>query len=347
MSTLSCEAYVCDPRPNYPLFITAKRYWIPDDTSEDPEALTLVFAHGTGFHKEQWEPTIEELYDSVRREGKPRMIREAWSIDAPNGGDAAVLNEETLLQDYSVFDWQEYARAVHIFLTGLGTGVDVDFSDRKLVGIGHSMGAIAMILAGTYVPKLKFTSVILVDPVLYPHPPLRGVRDISGPLLAATNARRDIWPSRAEALAACQARSSFKAWDARVLQIFIEHGLRDLPTTYYPDKSGVTLKYSKAQEVASYKDEQGKRRAYNYLPTLCAKIPVHFIYGAVDDFLPRIVQDYTLNIGTKGRYASARRVEGSGHMVPQMQPKGLADAIREVLTEEPAPHAATRASSRL
>ena len=31
-----------------------------------------------------------------------------------------------------------------MFLTGLGTGVDVDFSGRNLVGIGHSLGAVAL-----------------------------------------------------------------------------------------------------------------------------------------------------------------------------------------------------------
>lgn len=40
--------------------------------------------------------------------------------------------------------WEEYGRTVHGFLAGLGTGVDVDFSTRRLVGVGHSMGAVAM-----------------------------------------------------------------------------------------------------------------------------------------------------------------------------------------------------------
>ena len=40
--------------------------------------------------------------------------------------------------------WDAYARIVHLFLTGLGTGVDVDFKKRKLVAMGHSMGATAL-----------------------------------------------------------------------------------------------------------------------------------------------------------------------------------------------------------
>lgn len=40
--------------------------------------------------------------------------------------------------------WQEYARGLHALLSGLGTGVDVDFSTRRLVLIGHSFSATAL-----------------------------------------------------------------------------------------------------------------------------------------------------------------------------------------------------------
>lgn len=99
MTHLKFESYVFDPRPRYPLVTTAKRYWHPQFYSEDPDASTLIFAHGTGFHKEQWEPTLEYLYDISSRNGGMK-IREAWSIDCPNHGDAVVLNEEELSWGY-------------------------------------------------------------------------------------------------------------------------------------------------------------------------------------------------------------------------------------------------------
>lgn len=117
-SKLNYESYVFDPRPRYPLLvrdtlsstptfteqslqITAKRYWHPTLQSNDPDALTLIFAHGTGYHKEHWEPTLEDLFDFLSTEGNSSVkIREAWSIDCPNHGDAAVLNEEALTWGY-------------------------------------------------------------------------------------------------------------------------------------------------------------------------------------------------------------------------------------------------------
>ena len=36
--------------------------------------------------------------------------------------------------------WELNARGVHAFLAGLGTGVDVDFSERRLALVGHCLG---------------------------------------------------------------------------------------------------------------------------------------------------------------------------------------------------------------
>lgn len=99
MIPLAVQSYVFDARPNFPLLMSAKRYWNPSSPYlNDPDAFTLIFAHGTGFHKEHYEPTLEELYSMIP-DGGPK-IREAWSIDSPNHGDAAVLNEQTLLWGY-------------------------------------------------------------------------------------------------------------------------------------------------------------------------------------------------------------------------------------------------------
>lgn len=95
---LVIDSFTFDPRPNYPLVTTVKRYR-RTGVRDDPNALTLVFAHGTGFHKELFEPTIEDLWDMVTMRGGI-AIREAWSVDCPNHGEAAVLNEKSLQWGY-------------------------------------------------------------------------------------------------------------------------------------------------------------------------------------------------------------------------------------------------------
>ena len=36
--------------------------------------------------------------------------------------------------------WEHNSRGVYAFLAGLGTGVDVDFSKRRLALVGHCLG---------------------------------------------------------------------------------------------------------------------------------------------------------------------------------------------------------------
>ena len=84
---------------------TAKRYWHPEHCSDAPDAVTVILAHGTGFVKEHWEPTLEDLYALLTRSGDHHdagvRIREAWSIEASNHGDSAGLNEEILAWGYT------------------------------------------------------------------------------------------------------------------------------------------------------------------------------------------------------------------------------------------------------
>jgi hypothetical protein len=96
---LSKETFTFDPRPNYPLLITANRYWDAATTEED--GLTVVLAHGTSFTKETWESTLDDLQHLSVQDNKRVKIREYWSIEAPNHGDSAMLNEETLEVGYT------------------------------------------------------------------------------------------------------------------------------------------------------------------------------------------------------------------------------------------------------
>ena len=102
---LRSQPYVFDARPHYPLLISLKRYWVPEFESNDADAATLVLAHATGFHKELWEPVLEELYDQMAvssgTDSFVPKIRDAWAIDCPSHGESAILNEEILSIGYT------------------------------------------------------------------------------------------------------------------------------------------------------------------------------------------------------------------------------------------------------
>ena len=111
ISVLS-KSYVFDPRPRLPFQIVAKRYWVgecPDaiddgavaSTRED--VLTPVFLHGSGGHKEQWETIVQRLFQNQQSAMQSAVrFHDMWSIDMPNHGDSAILNEELLCWGYDI-----------------------------------------------------------------------------------------------------------------------------------------------------------------------------------------------------------------------------------------------------
>jgi len=147
--------------------------------------------HATGMHKETWEVTIKGLF-SICQDRHSTHIRDVFSIESPNHGESAILNEVAIQQhfgdncksglkmprDYSAFKLlplvgspTDYARAAHIFLTaGTLAGAKVDFSRRKLIGVGHSIGAAALcVVCAFYYPALS-------DKIMLFQLPLEGLR---------------------------------------------------------------------------------------------------------------------------------------------------------------------------
>ena len=100
------QSFTLEPQPDYSLYITAKRYWVPalESHADDPDALTLIFLHATSFHKETWEPTMERLFYLASSRGSSLKIREAWALDCPNHGESAMLNERALQQPEFLFN---------------------------------------------------------------------------------------------------------------------------------------------------------------------------------------------------------------------------------------------------
>jgi hypothetical protein len=78
-------------------------------------------------------------------------------------------------------------------------------------------------------PRL-FTSLILIDPVIQRLPSAEGNFE---PAKASTS-RREIWPSRKAAAEKLKSSKFYQSWDPRVLDRWIQYGLRELPTYHFP-----------------------------------------------------------------------------------------------------------------
>lgn len=96
-------------------------------------------------------------------------------------------------------------------------------------------------------PRL-FTSLVLMEPVLE-----KNIHAGMGTIFVKLSlGRKDTWPSRSEA--AKYFKKSFHKWDSRVLERWLEHGLRDVRPDIDSTKAegSVTLTTSKHQEVIQY-----------------------------------------------------------------------------------------------
>ena len=82
------------PSPGYPLYVSAKCYRPQQRAENSNRDISLIFLHGVGSYKEVFEPVIVELL--VLWNSSRLRIREVWSVECPNHGQSAVLNEHLL-----------------------------------------------------------------------------------------------------------------------------------------------------------------------------------------------------------------------------------------------------------
>ncbi|KAF9239173.1 hypothetical protein BU15DRAFT_88161 [Melanogaster broomeanus] len=273
----------------YPLRITAKQYWCTElaDNWEDPDAFTLVFLHSTSFHKETWEPTLQHLLDEKHPSGRTSLkIRCAWVIECPNHGESAALNDDALQHPsfYRTFGCEKYAEAVHRFMSsGPALPIPVDFRSQKLIGIGHSLGGVAISILPTLEPAFSFCALVLVEPLLSPGG-LENLHDLKLKLVRGAYERRDIWASRADAWRYLRPRTS---WDSRVLDLYVKHGLRIHPAAKHQSEpyDGVALACSRDEEATMYRDQTGPAKGLESVNDLCARLPVSVIFGDHNDYM--------------------------------------------------------------
>ncbi|KAF8636764.1 hypothetical protein AX16_010967 [Volvariella volvacea WC 439] len=331
-----------------PLKVAAKRYTHPASTN--PDGLTLLFAHCIGAHKEQWEPTISTIFSLQQSKHPTRRIREAWAFDWQNHGESAVLNYEALQDRPEGVSAYEWANAIASFMRS------PRMDGHRIVALGHSAGAATMTLTTQSLPTpLPLHALVLIEPMIVTealfhahHADRMATMELT---VASTAMRRDRWSSPAHARAYFAKRWPWSTWDARVVDILCEHGLRALNKHELAASDGsapataVTLKCDKNQEAVSYPDVDPHFESAAHLARICHSVPVHVVWGSRTELVPEFIQD-ALSDAAQGRVvASVTRVEDAGHMIPQEHPERLAHAVCRILDGvRPGRH---RASSRL
>ncbi|KAL1629877.1 hypothetical protein SLS56_005146 [Neofusicoccum ribis] len=201
------------------LHLVVKQYIPHDNPNPQPGDVTIIAAHANGFPKELYEPLWEDMLRRAKSAGF--SIRSIWIADVAHQGASGALNEYRLGNDPSWFDHpRDLLHMVNTFR---------DQMIRPIVGIGHSMGGNNLVNLSFLHPRLLET-LILIDPVILRRASKKGNQDPA----AASARRRDLWPSREAAAEGFRKNKFYQTWDPRVLDLWIKHGLRGLPTAVHP-----------------------------------------------------------------------------------------------------------------
>ncbi|OBZ69359.1 Peroxisomal membrane protein LPX1 [Grifola frondosa] len=222
------------------LWTIANRYVNTDQ--QKTTGLTLVFLHGIGAHKETWTPVIQCLVLEIAASSSPLYVNEIWAMDCVQHGDSGLLNEASL---GDTFDCADYARDLTNFLlhylpedTSPARRISTNlfrlpesvtdrrkihrFSNRTVVGVGHSVGACSLINPAVEYPAL-LSSLVLVESMTIPE----YVKYIDGHRKneAMCLRRRWLWDSIEDATRDIHKSGYYRSWDPKCLQQFLKYAI--------------------------------------------------------------------------------------------------------------------------
>ena len=161
----------------------------------------LLVCHATGFHGLAYRPLAQSLKEHFT----------VWALDFRGHGASGPAPDG----DYA---WSGMGADVAACAAAIGV--------ERLYGFGHSMGGAALLLAERSAPGM-FAGLFLYEPIVLP----RGFFDAPGsnPLAAGARNRREVFNSRAEALARYSSRSPLGVMRADALAAYVEGAFVEFP----------------------------------------------------------------------------------------------------------------------
>ncbi|KAJ3548265.1 hypothetical protein NM688_g5318 [Phlebia brevispora] len=309
-----------------PLKMAARRYSIHDHSVSD--GLTLLFLHGTGNHKEHWEPTIDRLYHFQNEDKKDFTIREVWALDWQTHGDSAVLNAEAFNEPFSRATVADWAAAIVDF-------VRVHLASHRIICVAHSGDRIRSLYSLLYYAEtahIPYESIIIIEPGIVDHETFAANpqdRKQVDRLVKVITTRRNEWASHEAAYAWFLQRAPWNTWDPRVVRLFAYKGLRPIQ----PGETRVTTKCDRMHEAQNLTEHQSVFQGVAQIGRVCVDVPIHAIFGEVNDFPIQHARACLTDIRKGREMASISTIPGAGHMVVQQQPDLLADVLRGIFAK--------------
>jgi len=192
---------------------------------------SALFVHATSFCADGWQPVVAEL----RRTMRTSLRAVAIDQRGHGGSDAPV--------DPAAYQWTRLAADVAALAASLSAKEE---EARRVVGIGHSSGATALLAAAGMHPE-RFAALVAVEPVLFEKPAPRDADSFAGSsfLAMAARRRRERFASFAEARERLRARPPYAGFSPTAFDALLRGVLA-------PDGEGVMLRCTGEREACCY-----------------------------------------------------------------------------------------------
>ncbi|KAJ7437591.1 Alpha/beta hydrolase fold-1 [Mycena galericulata] len=330
---MNIEAFILDSPTaawSIALRMVAKRYTHVPQVPGYGDGVTLLMLHALGQHKEQWEPVIDKLYSLQSERSTSTKIREIWVFDWQSHGESAVLNEEALKNDSKSAPLDRWSSAVADFIKS-------DFvKGHRLVGVGFSSGTVGVMVSTRYFEKCPYIGIILIEPSMMDKDTWDAdSAEIQTAFDMVTNAvthRRDIWANKAAAHKYFMARFPWNSWDSRIVDLFVEHGLKESE-----DKEGnycVIRACPMIHEASAFQvNLEITWDATEQVAKLSGVVPIHVVFGKNVDLMPQIIREGVVNEKKGRKVSSITTIPDVGHTIVQEMPDAVGSAISDLLQQ--------------
>lgn len=258
---------------------------------------TVIMLHATGFLPWLWHPIARLLLPDCR------VIAPYFCDHRESDPDKGGMNWMILARDFASF-----CKSLNI---------------QNPCLMGHSMGATVITIA-TACCGLTPAGMILIEPIFLPQN-LYGdhIQTQDHPLAAKSIHRRNTWQDEMEAMAYLQSKSLFSKWDAEMLSLYVQFGMKPSET------NGLELACSPRHEASLF---VGSLR-HDPWPLLSdVHCPVLVLEGEHSENQSIIDLKKAVSLFPEATY---RIIRNAGHLIPMEKPGEIAAIIRDFFRLDP------------
>ncbi|KAJ3152740.1 hypothetical protein HDU86_005495 [Geranomyces michiganensis] len=304
-------------------------YPSPAHATQQQPPTVILCAHALGMTKETFEPIIAALYTHPQ---VARAITAIYAFDARQQGASARLNAGTLPTDLTTHtDWNTNA----LDLLCLASHIHkVHGTATRIVGLGHSYGAVALTTA-TVIHRAQFHALLLCEPVLFTpdffvvltgNPEPFGNHMLHAGFVQTAIRKKGIFDSRQAAAREMRKKPFYAGFADECFELWLDHAFEYIELDDKPE--AYALRCTPMTEASIFLGTGCTHPTFARLPEL--HIPTVVLTGTKSEWAQPIfaadgerglIRDIV--IASKVKHGKHYFVENASHMVAVEQPQAV------------------------